>query len=194
VDHVTAFVLAGGKSTRMGQDKAFLMLGGKTLLERALGVAGSAASEVRIVGDPQKFSPFAATVEDIYRERGPLGGIQAALTATESEWNLILAVDLPFIDGAFLLWLLEEARKCGAVVTVPRMQGRLQPLCAVYRKSFASAAQRALEAGRNKIDPLFALLPTRVIEEAELLQQGYPAEMFRNLNTPDEYRVARDGS
>jgi molybdenum cofactor guanylyltransferase len=193
VDDVAAFILAGGKSTRMGQDKAFLKLQGRTLVERALAVAQEVAKEVRIVGDPQKFSRFGSVIEDVYRERGPLGGIHAALTSTERESNLILAVDLPLVEAAFLRWLVDEASQSGAVVTVARVGGRWQPLCAVYRKSFASASQRALEAGKNKIDPLFAEVKTRIIAEDEMLQRGYSLEIFRNLNTPEEYRVASTG-
>ena len=76
---VTGFILAGGKSTRMGTDKAFIEFEGHTLLERALSLARSVTPDVRIVGAREKFAPFAPVVEDIFRERGPLGGIHAAL-------------------------------------------------------------------------------------------------------------------
>ncbi len=189
VDDVSAFVLAGGKSARMGQDKAFLELAGRTLLARALELAAGVADEVRIVGDAGKFAAYGLVVEDIYRERGPLGGIHAALMSSGTEWNLMLAVDLPFVEPGFLQWLAGEARKTGAAVTVPRAGGRLQPLCGVYRRNFAEVAQRALASGKNKIDVLFVDLKTRVVEEDEMVRQGYPVEMFRNLNTPEEWQA-----
>lgn len=185
---LSAFVVAGGKSARMGQDKAFLKLGEQTLVERALEIARSVADEVRIAGAAQKFSAFGSVVEDIYRERGPLGGIHAALGSSATEWNLMLAVDLPFMEPEFLRWLIEEARKSEAVVTVPRAGGGWQPLCAVYRKSFAGVAQRALDAGKNKIDLLFREVETRAVEEDEILRRGYSLEMFRNVNTPEEWQ------
>ena len=94
VEDVTAFVLAGGKSTRMGKDKAFLEFRGRILLARALELAAGAGQEVRIVGDPRKFAAFGQVIEDIYRERGPLGGIHAALKSSSTRLNLMLAVDI----------------------------------------------------------------------------------------------------
>ena len=106
VQSVTAFILAGGKSSRMGRDKAFLEWEGKTLLVRSLAVARAFTEEVRIVGDAQKFSAFAPVVEDILPEHGPLGGIHAALSQGTADLNLMLAVDLPFVEPAFLTFLI----------------------------------------------------------------------------------------
>ena len=188
---VAAFVLAGGKSTRMGQDKAFLELGGCTLLAHALDLAGTVAQDMRIVGDANKFAAFGSVVEDVYHERGPLGGIHAALVSSTTELNLMLAVDLPFLRPEFLQYLILEARRTGAVVTVPRAGGGLQPLCAVYRRAFAEVAERSLRQGRNKIDPLFAEVETRVVSEEDLSLAGFSGEMFRNLNTPEEWEEAK---
>jgi molybdopterin-guanine dinucleotide biosynthesis protein A len=189
---VTAFVLAGGKSTRMGVDKAFVRLGDETLLDRALRLAGTVAGTVQIVGDTNKFGGLAfAVVEDVYRDRGPLGGIHAALSNTGSELNLMLAVDLPLMKREFLAYLITQAQKSSAVVTVAKAGGGFQPLCAVYRREFASVAEESLRAGKNKIDPLFAKVSTRVIDEDELVRAGFPAEIFRNVNTPEDLEQAR---
>jgi molybdopterin-guanine dinucleotide biosynthesis protein A len=110
---LSAFVLAGGQSMRMGQDKAFVMLAGRTLLVRALELAGSLTRDVCIVGDTAKFAAFGLVVEDVYRQRGPLGGIHAALRRSTSELNLMLAVDLPFISLRFLQHLVAQARESG---------------------------------------------------------------------------------
>jgi molybdenum cofactor guanylyltransferase len=77
------------------------------------------------------------------------------------------------------------------VVTVPRAGGGLQPLCAVYRRAFADVAERSLREGRNKIDRLFDEVETRVVGEEELSQAGFSGEMFRNLNTPEEWEEAK---
>ncbi|HEV8048861.1 MAG TPA: molybdenum cofactor guanylyltransferase [Terriglobales bacterium] len=188
---VTAFILAGGKSSRMGSDKAFLHLGDETLLAHALKLAGAVTEEVKIVGDATKFSPFGRVVEDVYRNRGPLGGIHAALSASSIDLNLMLAVDLPFVDADFLQYLLSRARESTAIVTLPRAAGGLQPLCAVYRRPFAEIAEEALRNGRNKIDSLFAKVGTCVIEDDELARAGFSSEMFHNLNTPDDLKKAQ---
>ncbi len=137
VENATAFILAGGKSSRMGADKAFLELEGRTLLDRALELAGTVTKQVKVVGDKTRFAPYGIVVEDIYAERGPLGGIHAALMSSATDFNLMLAVDLPFIGSEFLAYLLSEALHSDAVVTVARTGGGFQPLCAVYRKEFA---------------------------------------------------------
>ena len=186
-----AFILSGGKSSRMGSDKAFLELGGKPLIARAVELARQATDEVRIVGDPQKFGAFAPTVTDIFAGRGPLGGIHAALASTNSDWNLILAVDLPFLNLRLLKYLLAQAQDSGAMVTVPSSNGYFQPLCCVYRKEFGDFVEQALTEGRNKIDALFDRVTVRTIFDRELEANRFGAELFRNLNTPEEWEQAK---
>ena len=189
---VTISILAGGKSTRMGTDKAFLNFEGRTLLARSLDLARSVSSDVRIVGSRDKFAPFAPVVEDIFRDCGPLSGIHAALRASQAEINLMLAVDMPFVSRAFLEYLIEQARAApDAIVVVPRCEGSRQPLCAIYRREFAAAAEDALRAGRYRIDSLFESVRTRVIEQAELEKAGFASNIFRNLNTPEELEAGK---
>jgi molybdenum cofactor guanylyltransferase len=191
VESVTGFVLAGGKSSRMGQDKAFLRLGGSTLLARALERTQAATGSAWIVGRADKFAHFGPVVEDRYPGRGPLAGIQAALAGTHTRLNLITAVDMPFLQADFLKYLIDQARTSQAVVLVPRAGGRLQPLCAVYRKDFAEVAERSLQAGTNKIDNLFAEVQTLVMGQAELERNGFGKELFRNLNNEQDWQEAQ---
>jgi molybdenum cofactor guanylyltransferase len=74
---------------------------------------------------------------------------------------------------------------------VPKAGGGLQPLCAVYRRAFAEAAERSLRAGKNRIDSLFPEVKTRVIDQEELMQNGFSDEMFRNVNTQEDWEEAR---
>lgn len=186
-----AFILAGGNSTRMGTDKAFAMLNGRSLLARAMGVCRTITSEVWIVGDRKKFAPFAPVVEDVFPGCGPLAGMHAALRTSRTDLNLVLAVDLPFVSPALLHFLVAQARQNGAMVTVPRAGKGWQPLCAVYRRIFADAAETALRAGRYKIDALFEDAVTHAVGEEELRSAGFSPEVFRNLNTPEELADAR---
>jgi molybdenum cofactor guanylyltransferase len=191
VDSVTGFVLAGGKSSRMGQDKAFMQLGGRTLLAQALQRTQAATGNAWIVGSAEKFAAFAPVAEDNYPGRGPLGGIQAALAGTGTDLNLITAVDMPFLQLNFLSYLISRARASKATVVVPSAGGCLQPLCAVYRKNFAEVAQRSLHLGKNKVGSLFAEVQTLVIEQTELERNGFSEEMFRNLNTEQDWQDAK---
>jgi molybdopterin-guanine dinucleotide biosynthesis protein A len=187
---ITAFVLAGGRSSRMGQDKAFLRLHGRTLLEIALDHARAVAATVRIVGQKDKFASYGDVVEDIFAGQGPLAGIHAALRSSVTELNLLLAVDTPFIEPRALEYLIDEATDSGRLVTVPRISGFLQTLCAVYRRAFADIAETALKQGKNRIEPLFTPEVARIITEEEMRALALPPAMFDNLNTPEEYEKA----
>jgi len=191
ISDLVAFVLAGGKSSRMGADKAFIIFNRRTLLERALDLARSVTPEIGIVGNRAKFAAFAPVVEDLFANCGPLGGIHAALRASSAELSLMLAVDMPFVSTSLLHYLIDRARNSSAAVTVPYWGGRNQPLCAVYRRAFADIAELALKQGRYKIDALFADESTQVISEDELKGKGFSADLFRNLNTPQELAEAR---
>jgi molybdopterin-guanine dinucleotide biosynthesis protein A len=190
MDDLSAFVLAGGRSTRMGTDKAFLELNGRSLLDRAIDLVSVIDPAPSIVGRAAKFPGYRRVVEDEFLDRGPLGGIHAALRASKANLNLVLAVDMPFVEADFLKFLVELAQSTRTVVTVPRAGGHWQPLCAVYGKKFGSLAETALRQGQNKIDALFPDIDVRVIEEDELVRQGFSASMFRNLNTPEELEEA----
>ncbi len=187
---VTAFILAGGKSSRMGSDKALLELDGETLLARTLKKAKTVAGRVCIVGSREKFELFGPVIEDIYPGCGPLGGIHAALQASTTDLNLMLAVDLPYLPETALRFLVEQARACDAVVVAPRIGGFNQTLCAVYRLEFAELAEEALRAGQNKIDPLYKRTSVRMLEEAELAEVDIVPAMFDNLNTPQDLERA----
>ena len=198
------FVIAAGKSSRMGVDKAFLEFGGQTLLDRALVVMGGVCDRVAIVGDPAKFAKYASTkqespkyksvVADIFSGCGPLAGIHAALVHSPAELNLMLAVDMPFVSKELLGFIFTAAadEDNHAIITVPRTSHGFQPLCAVYRRDFSTIAEQALRAGKYKIDAAFSGVSVRVIEEAELAAAGFTEHSFFNVNTPQD-RLAAEG-
>lgn len=189
------FLLGGGKSTRMGADKAFLELGGQTLLARALGVMAEVCGRVTIVGDPAKFAAYASTkygpvVADVFPGCGPIAGIHAALVHSSADMNLMLAVDMPLISAELLTFLFTEAESNNATVTVARTSKGLQPLCAIYRRDFLPVAERALRAGKYKIDAAFAGVFVRVIDDGELAEAGFSERSFFNVNTPQDLKKA----
>jgi molybdopterin-guanine dinucleotide biosynthesis protein A len=188
---LTGFVLAGGKSTRMGKDKAALAVGGKTLLNTALATVRAVAEQVYIVGSPGLYSDHGPTFADIFPGCGPLGGIHTALSHTKAEFNLVLAVDTPFLSAKLLAYLAERALASHMTVTAPVIKSYPQPLCAVYRRDFLPVATTALKAGNYKIVPLFPQGHTLLIQEDELARFAFTAEMFDNLNTPEDVERAR---
>ena len=225
---VTAFVLAGGESRRMGRDKALLTLrSGETMLGRALATSKEAAGTVVLVAPAGRYPELQGRVrmiQDVYPGRGPLSGIHAALCVSETEWNIILGVDSPRVTPELLRFLMATAAGTAALAVVPRVEGRLHTVCAVYKKSFAQAAERELLAGREhlpgtgdafndpfnpedarrgsprrdgdvgqgprrgtRIERLLAGVPSRILEEDELRDAGFGAELFANVNTPEEF-------
>ena len=179
---IAGFVLAGGKSTRMGEDKASLRLEGQSLLDIACRKLLAITSEVFIVGSRKQFG--AEAIEDIFADRGPLGGIHAALALGHAELNLVMAVDLPFVEDKFLGYLAREAKASDVVVTLPRTADGWQPLCAVYTKDFLPIAEASLEAKKYKIDPLFPKDNTHIVELAQ--HPGFDPAMFQNINSPED--------
>ena len=188
------FVLAGGKSSRMGinTNKALLDFRGQALLDRALTVMGEVCARVAIVGDPAKFSKYGSVVADIFPGCGPLAGIHAALVHSPAELNLMLAVDMPFVSRELLELLFVTAANTDAIIAVPRTGKGFQPLCAVYRRDFSTAAEQALRAGKYKIDAAFSGTTIQVIEEAELAAAGFSEQSFFNVNTPQDHLMAED--
>src|SRR5262249_33642239 len=118
-------------------------------------------------------------------------GIHAALSSTQTQLNLVLAVDTPFLSPRLLQYIAERALASGAMITTPEIHAYPQPLCAVYSRSFLPIADQALRRGDYKITPLFPRDATLLITEAELAGFAFTAEMFENLNTPEDMERAR---
>jgi molybdenum cofactor guanylyltransferase len=152
---VEAFVLAGGRSTRMGQDKALLQLGGRSLVDLALDKLRSiGVTAPRIAAAHSDLSSYAPVVPDLHPGCGPLSGIEAALAATTRPLNLFLPVDMPLLPARFLTWMLQRAEITGAWVTVPRINGLPQPLCAIYHRDLLRPITASLLAGNYKVMPV----------------------------------------
>jgi len=188
---LSGFVLAGGKSTRMGHDKAAINLNGRTLLEHALAALRAVCRDVAILGKHELYGALSPVYEDAFPGCGPLGGIHAALANSQTQFNLVIAVDTPFLAPRFLSYLAERAVTSGAVVTTPEIDNYTQPLCTVYSLDFLPIAEQALRLGNYEIVSLFPQAQTLVIKESELRKVSFAAGMFENLNTPEDLARAR---
>lgn len=188
---VTGFVLAGGKSTRMGMNKALLSLNGSSLIERTKAVLEQVCGGVLILGPQGLYGGFGECCEDVYRDCGPLGGIHAALLRSSTPYSLISAVDTPFISAECFDYMIERAMNAAAIVTAPRIGGVVQPACSVFSREFLPLAEAALQAGKYKVEPVFPAEKTLLLTEQELSQFAKAAEMFENLNTPEDFERAQ---
>jgi len=174
----------------MGTDKALLPTGEVNLLQSALDKARQVSARTMVVGGRGRYAGYGAVIEDIIPGCGPLSGIHAALSATQTDLNLILSVDMPLMTADFLRWLLQTAAACDDLAIVPETGGRTQPLCSVFRRAALDEVERALRAGEYKVDRLFSILPTRFVPETEWRAAGVSPDIFRNVNTPAEYEAA----
>jgi len=196
---IEGFVLAGGKSSRMKTDKAFLKFGDETFLERALkAFSPTCGEQVKIVineNQKAKFEkgfPSFRFVFDVFPERGALGGIHAALKNCARDWALVLACDLPFVTGAAIRALAEMALNSPESIAaiVPKQgDGRIQPLCAAYRvKDCLSEIEKLLN---NEASPparrLLEIIPARLIEPGELAPGAASDFLFFNVNRPSDF-------
>jgi len=189
---LSAFILAGGASRRMGRPKHELMLDGESLLARTLRRARSVASPVTIVGPPERFRPSTAfpvaILPDDLPGRGPLGAIYTGLRHARTEFNLFLSCDLPFMESRFLRYLASVAQDCQADVTLARTpHERDQPLAAIYRRRARAAVRRSLDRGQNKITVFLPWVKVRVMEWPELARAGFRLSIFDNLNSREDY-------
>lgn len=182
------FVLVGGKSSRMGRNKALLPFKGRTLLQHVTGVVHAVAGNVTLVGNPVEYSYFGyPVVEDIFHNSGPLSGVHAALHASHAEWNLILACDMPEITSDFLSRLMRHAEGSTADAVLPAgPSGLPEPLCGAYRGRCADAITRALERHICKVTDGLAGLQ---IEVWRVPEKRY----FHNLNTPQDWAYYSNG-
>jgi molybdenum cofactor guanylyltransferase len=176
------FVLAGGKSTRMGKNKALLRVEGIPLIARIASAVAAAAGSATLVGRPESYSELnLPAIPDSHPGLGPLGGIATALGASTAEWNLIVACDMPGLEAGPLRSLLAHASAGQAdCVLAAGPSGLPEPLCGVYNRRCLPEIDRALERGVRKI--MDALAPLHV----EIWRSG-DERSFLNVNTRDEW-------
>jgi molybdopterin-guanine dinucleotide biosynthesis protein A len=188
---VTGVILAGGKSRRMGRDKAFLPFGYGLLIERVIEVVQQVTADVILITNtPEQYRHFGLPMFfDAIADAGSLGGIYTGLVSAKTPYSLCLACDMPFVKPTFLRFLCDMV--ADADVVIPRNVEDFQPLCAVYSRVCREPIRHKIEAGRLKITGFFDEIRVHIIE-GELLARYDPHDiMFFNANTPEEYEQAR---
>jgi molybdenum cofactor guanylyltransferase len=180
------FVLAGGRSSRMGRDKALVELAGQPLIAHALRILREANLPASIAGGQPALAAFAPLIEDTRRDQGPLSGICAALASTKAEWAVFLPIDLPLLPASLLEYLLRHARITGNPVTIPSINGFPQTFPAVLHRSALPTLERELNAGRSGCFSAFQAACTNVVilsDRSEAKEAEGAASAFRSLPT-----------
>jgi molybdenum cofactor guanylyltransferase len=195
---IAGFILAGGESSRMGVDKGLLEIAGEPMVVRSARLVESVVgAPAVVVGTPEKYRGLGLrAIADDWPGCGPLGGIATALRASEADWNLIVACDLPYLTREWLEYLLQRARDSEEEAAVPMNLTRAnkrgaEPLCAVYHKGCEPTLWRALERGVRKVTDGLAELRVEVIEPAAWKDFDSDGFLFKNVNTPADYEEAK---
>ena len=187
---ITAIVLAGGRSRRLGLNKALLRLGDETLVERAVRKVATLSDEVIVVGGPFPCSlPGVRLVADVYPGCGPLGGIHAGLAAASNFHSLVVACDMPFLNLGLLRYMAELAPGCDVVV--PRWDDKLEPLHAVYSKNCLGPIEGLIQRQDFKIIHFFPQVRVRYVEREEIERFDPERLSFFNINTAEDLERAR---
>lgn len=185
-------ILAGGRSRRMGRDKALLPLGGATVIERVATAASPLSDEQFIVADES--APYAflglPVVQDLRKSSGPLGGLQTALHHTKQPNVCLLACDLPFLTTEFLRYL--GTRLGGHQAVIPRSHSRPQPLCAFYSASCLTPVESALAKNDLRMDAFHDSVAVKYVEQRDWEAYDPHGTLFANMNYPEEYQRARE--
>ena len=188
---VQAFILVGGRSTRMGTDKAQLTFGNRTSVELIAASLAAVARSVTTVGSTAQSDQTIKNIPDLQVEWGPLAGIEAALRHATATHALIVACDFPFITTELLEHLLLAIDDADAIVPL-QPDGYAQPLCAAYRVSTCLiAAEAAIAAGQHSPRALLQRIRTLYVPFRELAMLPQSDHFFFNVNTPDNYQEAQ---
>jgi molybdopterin-guanine dinucleotide biosynthesis protein A len=187
-------ILAGGLNTRMaGRNKAFLEVGGQTILERLLKSLQTCFDEVVLVTrQPELYSRYPVRiVEDIYSYRSSLTGIHAGLVNAKAQYTFVVPCDTPFLRPALVGLLLEQIEPSLDII-VPYFDNHFQPLCSIYSKRCLPAIESQLDREDYKIINIFHRMRTKKVLARKLKQVDPQMLSFYNVNTPADYEACRN--
>jgi molybdenum cofactor guanylyltransferase len=198
---LTAAILAGGQSRRMGQDKALLEVEGRALIEYVIDAANIVADETIIVAsDRPEYERFGCrVVSDRFPQSGSLGGIYTALTESSNDHCLVLACDMPFVNPELLRFMADSIGNADALV--PSLAAErsdqggnetLETLHAIYSRSCLPAIERQLNAGVFKVIGFFSEVNVQKLTEEQIKAYDPHLISFFNANTPEEFAWARE--
>jgi len=185
---VTAIILAGGKSQRMGTNKAFLRYGDKTFIEHQVLTLSKIFGEIILsANDASTYAGLKLPiVSDVMTGKGPLGGICAGLKRATSHHAFVIACDMPFVNEGLILYLKSQINDYDVVV--PQTSRGLEPMHAFYSRNCIQPMYRCLEEGRLRIVDFFSEVKVKVISENDFAGLDAALQSLVNLNTPEEYK------
>ncbi|MBN1101791.1 MAG: molybdenum cofactor guanylyltransferase [Deltaproteobacteria bacterium] len=183
---VTGVILAGGKSTRYGRNKAFAEIQGIPLIERVTTVMGSVFQRLVIsTNSPQEYAYLGLPMaEDIIKGIGPLGGIYTCLNMIPDDAGFFVACDMPFLNASLLRLMVEAWEDCDAVV--PRLGRMYEPLHALYAKTCLVSLREGIDFRRYQIVESFHRLRIRYVDEDVIRAVDPDLKCLSNVNRPGD--------
>ncbi len=198
-NNVNCIILTGGKSSRMGTDKSFLKIGSETMIQRMKNLLSNIFKNVFL--STNDFDPYSGLqltmIEDIYRDKGPLSGIHAALKFSSTQKNFIISCDLPFVTEDAIKYLVEYASQ--KPILIPSAGNRMQQLCGIYSKSLVPAIEKIFNESDSDIYNAAkrGVSVQRLIEYAgaEIINMErlpfYNENIFFNMNSEADYNFVK---
>ncbi|MBI1837767.1 MAG: molybdenum cofactor guanylyltransferase [Flavobacteriia bacterium] len=186
----TAIILAGGKSSRMGTDKGLVLLNGKPMVSYLIDLFQSLNIPIILVANNEFYSQFDLPVySDIIQEKGPLSGIYTGLKASQTEKNIIVSCDIPFLSQRIIELLLKE--NSNNLITVVQCGGKIHPLIGVYSKEIEAFLFESLTQNKLKVRSFIHELAVKIIDLDE--EELDSVEEVRNINTLNELKEIENG-
>lgn len=187
---VTGIILAGGKSSRMGRNKALLDFGGRSIIEHTADLFKSIFPEaILVTNTPEEYANLGIkTVTDIFPGKGSLGGIYTGLFHSSHDYSFIASCDMPFLRRELIEFLI--SLKDGYDVVVPRLKDGHEPLHAVYSRRCLKPIESMIDKGDLRIIGFYSEVSVREVSEEELAPFNPEPSSFMNINTPEDYKEA----
>ena len=187
---VTGAILAGGKSRRMGRNKALLPLGGKPVVQRLVVQFEEMFEETMLIAnDPELYQVYSSKiVPDIFPGKGPLAGLHAALNGAKNDWVFLTACDTAFVQTEVVMGMAELRKGTDAVLA--ETEDGLQPLNAFYSRRCLPFIENRLRTGKFKMISFHSDVKIRIVQPLELPQWDPDTRTFWNMNTPEDYEEA----
>ena len=181
---LSGYILAGGKSSRMGTDKALLLVQQEPMLKRMVRLLGPFCNTIAISGNNPAYTDFnIEMVKDLYSGCGPISGIISSLKHSSTEWNLMISVDVPFMNEAFIEFLISQIGNYDCII--PEHEGGVEPLMGLYNRQIIPVVEEMISHGDYKLMRLLSKLKVRYVNCNPLIKQ-FP-RLFVNMNLPGDY-------
>jgi len=191
VKDIAGIILAGGKSSRYGENKALVKMNGTPLIERVLRVMEAVFENLLLItNSPEEYAHLGLPMkEDLIKGLGPIGGIYTGLETISQEAGFFVACDMPFLNASLTRHILAVRGQFDAVV--PRVDWKLEALQALYRKSCLPAIRSLIETGEYQVIKFFEMIRIRYVDEAEIRVFDPHLRTFANVNRPEELESMR---